>query len=209
MSGLPKYWRYALEERLRNLREWINDNPEISRRLCYASFCLLVLVIVWIAWPRSEYRPATEPVKVWFYDLNTKKLFTANTDSIPPIAAPSGLMPDGKPAGVKAVVLSYVTEPNESERLVGFLQTTDANDKTRILVCTITDANWVSADTREGRLIAEQAFKPNDKGRMPHIYSPPYRVGDPIHPPHIKSERIACALEMHIRRVITYPNGLF
>ena len=70
--------------------------------------------------------------KAWFYDLNTGKLFVGKDKQVPPIEAPSGPLSiesaarplqEGGPAGVKAYVFSYAREPNESERFIGFLET--------------------------------------------------------------------------------------
>lgn len=59
-----------------------------------------------------ELRPAggpAAPTQAWFYDLNTGKLFAAPNDAVPPIPAPSGLLPDGSPAGVLAHVFTCTT----------------------------------------------------------------------------------------------------
>jgi hypothetical protein len=144
----------------------------LAIRLSIASFVVLAIVIVWLLWPSSEYRAAAPPTKAWFYDLNTGKLFIAKTGLTPPIAAPSGPLPDGRPAGVKAIVLSYIAEPNEAERFIGFLQTTEpASSKPIVLVRTIEDANWIAVDTPEGRAIIQEPFRPDERGEMPHIYS--------------------------------------
>lgn len=40
----------------------------------------------------------------YFFDLNTGMLFLADVAALPPVEAPSGTLPDGKPAGVRAHV---------------------------------------------------------------------------------------------------------
>jgi len=177
MFRLPerKYWRYALEDYWENFapRKWINDNPTLAIRVSIASFVAMAIVIVWLLWPSSEYKAAVPPTKAWFYDLNTEKLFTAKAGLTPPIAAPSGPLPDGQPAGVKAFVLSYVAEPNEAKRFIGFLQTTEpASPKPIVLVRTLEDANWIPLDTPQGRAIIQEPFRPNERGETPHVYSP-------------------------------------
>jgi hypothetical protein len=177
MFRLPerKYWRYALDDWWRNLavRKWINDNPTLAIRVSIASFVVPVIMIICFLWPSSEYKVAAPPTKAWFYDLNTGKLFTAKTGLTPPIAAPSGPLPDGRPAGVKAFVLSYVAEPNEAERFIGFFQTTEsASPKPIVFVRTLEDANWIPLDTPQGHAIIQEPFRPDERGEMPHIYSP-------------------------------------
>jgi hypothetical protein len=128
--------------------------------------------------------------KEWFYDLNTGKLFTANKGLTPPIEAPSGPLPDGRPAGVRAYVLSYAFEPNESERFIGLLETTDPRGGDENLPSgegyasaarqwakgklfrTVEDERWVPADSRLGQAIWQKAFIPNENGEPPH-YCPP------------------------------------
>ena len=57
----------------------------------------------------------------WFYDLNTKQLFSAPASTVPPVAAPSGPLPDGSPAGVRAYV--YGCENcNKSSRFIAYLE---------------------------------------------------------------------------------------
>lgn len=62
------------------------------------------------------------PQAEWYYDLNTGKLFTARIES-PPIDAPSGKLPDGKPAGVRAHVYSCGRCDLEADRQVAWLET--------------------------------------------------------------------------------------
>jgi hypothetical protein len=173
-----QYWRYAIEDWWRNLpaRRWVNSNPKIAIRLSCASFAVLLVVVIWVCWPSCEVKKELPPNLAWFYDLNTGKLFVAGIDETPPIAAPSGSLPDGGLAGVRAFVLSYVKEPNESERFIGFLQTAQAgSDKPVILVRTVNDANWIALASLKGRSIVQNSFKPNQMGRMPHVCSPKYQ----------------------------------
>ncbi|MHC4500419.1 MAG: hypothetical protein ACYS21_15065 [Planctomycetota bacterium] len=127
--------------------------------------------------------------KEWYYDLNTGRLFTAEEGLIPPIDAPSGPLADGGAAGVKACVLTYVAEPNEAERFVGFLETSDPNagnareDAASIpggagrwgrgkLIRRVEDGGWVRADSGEGWAILEEAFVPDENGERPYYVRP-------------------------------------
>ena len=118
-----KYLHYDVKEwwgRL-VLREWINNNPRLIIGIT------LGLVIVFLATiigqcTRGQGPAARGYKKVWFYDLNTRELFIATSDKLPPIKAPSGSLPNGEPAGVKAYVLSYSDKPNEPNYSIGYLE---------------------------------------------------------------------------------------
>jgi hypothetical protein len=171
-----------------NLRQWLNINPKVAIGITIASASVLLIVVICMLIP-----PKTPEIEVyekqWYYDLNTAKLFTAKADLAVPIEAPSGPLKDGTPAGVRAYVFSYVQDPNESERFIGFLETTDPNvteeelaaAKTMSgavrwgrgkLIKTVEDENWYRADSRAGLEIVKQLSNLNDKGQE-IIYCPP------------------------------------
>ncbi|GAI45666.1 unnamed protein product, partial [marine sediment metagenome] len=90
-------------------------------------------------------------------------------------------------AGVLAYVFSYVPEPNDSQRFIGFLEMPDPNFKpdsfdSRLsgakrwgqgkLICKPEDNKWVSANSKEGQAILQEFFQPNAKGEITH-YCPP------------------------------------
>lgn len=180
-----------LEDRCKDLalRRWINDNPKIVIAITTVSACVLLVVVTTLLWPEKTAKVELGE-KEWFYDLNTGKLFTAKKGLTPPIEAPSGPLPDGRAAGVRAYVLSYAYEPNESERFIGFLETTDprGDDESRAssegyasgakrwakgkLIRTVEDERWVPADSRLGQAIFQKAFIPNENGERPY-YCPP------------------------------------
>lgn len=58
----------------------------------------------------------------WFYDLNTSQLFPGPRGAIPPIDAPSGPLPDGSPAGVRARVFGC-DGCSEDQRTIAWLET--------------------------------------------------------------------------------------
>jgi len=185
------YIKYELAEQWRRLavRERLNAHPR--EVVIITSICVFILlaVIVAILIP-DEPSAATVYKKGWFYDLNTGRLFTARYDAKPPIKAPSAALPDGQPAGVRACVLSYVDEPNESQRFIAFLAKADPNAETPaassaasqaatngllmpgLLIRTIEDANWVPADSQRGRSIIKKAFCPDLHGRYPKYCLP-------------------------------------
>lgn len=193
--GKNRHLRYKLREKWERLaiRKWVNENPRIIMGISIASVFIFLLIVIAQLMP---YRPPilSYTFKAWFYDLNTDKLFVVGSDEIPPIDAPSGPFPDGQLAGVKAYVLSYVREPNESERFIGYLEKYTPQGKEIIysfrksqknvtkesvrrlnqnrFVRRVADNRWFLADSNEGRAILENVLLPNEAGQIP-IYYPP------------------------------------
>jgi len=198
MFRLPDWLRFELRERWERLedkckdlalRRWVNDNPKAVIGITAVSVILLLLVVTALVWPEktSKIEPSA---KEWFYDLNTGRLFTTKKGLTPPIDAPSGPLPNGRRAGVRAYVLTYAYEPNESERFIAFLETTDPRESGDMsgssetyasgaekwargkLIRRINDDRWVPADSPIGLAILEEAFIPNENGERPY-YCPP------------------------------------
>ena len=164
------------------IRRWINSNPRIIVLITNLAVILFIVVIYSVVRKNSAQRPEYE--KAWYYDLNTGQLFVANNDLTTPISAPSGPLPDGKPAGVKAYVFSYVKNSDQSQRFVGFLEKNDPNYVNSKpnggpaqwgdgkLVKRTSDNKWFQADSKEGKEILKQALAPNKDGEAPNQYSP-------------------------------------
>ncbi|MBA7610594.1 hypothetical protein ES703_17806 [subsurface metagenome] len=196
---IPDWLRYEVREQWERLsarlllptRRWINrQNPGIIYGITVASVLLLLTVVIWMLIPEKPLEQVEESDKAWFYDLNTGQLFVGKDDQIPPIEAPSGPLPNGGPAGVKAYVFSYADEPNESERFIGFLETSVPEAimerlepiKARArgaekwghgrLICRVEDKKWVLANSYQGRFILEEVFLPNETGESAR-YCPP------------------------------------
>ena len=193
---LPKweYLKYDIDDRARVVRKWINQRPKLITYITFGSFFILLVIVVSLAIPDRKTIPEKKYKKAWFYDLNTAELFIHKSNVSPPIEAPSGPMADGSAAGVRAYVFSYVTEPNEKERFIGFLETlspqakeheaafrestekitrqTIAEFRSGSLIRTLDDPNWYRADSDKARSIFIKVFKPDDRGRTPHYYLP-------------------------------------
>ena len=183
---LPE-WKY-LKDDIRDwwsriyFRKWINNNPKIIILLTNLSVIIFIIVIYVMFKPNGESSPQTD--KAWYFDLNTGELFVADSDLTTPIAVPSGSLASGEAAGVKAYVFSYVKDPNESQRFVGFLEKTDpnyVNSKTiegiakwgeGKLIKRIGDKRWYSATSKEGKEILKHALAPNINGDNPNQVSP-------------------------------------
>ncbi len=182
-------WEWLISKLL-DVRRWINrQNPRIVIGITVVTvLVLLVVVISLLSGPEAP--EVKEFKKAWYYDLNTGKLFVAKSDLIPPIEAPSGPLPDGSLAGVKAHVFTFATEPNESERFIGFLETSDPNaeisstgaasQKTDSaaswghgkLFRSVEDEKWVSGSSKEGRAILNEVFAPNKNAERPRYCLP-------------------------------------
>jgi hypothetical protein len=196
---LPDWFKIELQEkwerlserlRLPTVRRWINEYPTVTVSVAGASGMLLLAIVIWLLIPDKPPPQVVTIEKEWYYDLNTGKLFTAEKGLEPPIDAPSGPLPDGKPAGVRAYVLSYVYEPNESERFIAFLETTATPEilaklpKRRDSVSAmkkwakgkmirkVDDKLWIPADSKLGQQILEEAFAPNKNGERPTYCRP-------------------------------------
>jgi hypothetical protein len=187
-----KYFRYDIEERWKRLtakplalREWINDNPRIM--IGITAVCMVVFLGILMGQLMPPKAPKIQKNKRgWFYDLNTGELFTAKSDLVPPLEAPSGPLPNGRPAGVKAYVFSYADEPNESDYFIGFLEIPDpqAQEDTPDsamsatpgarqwgkgkLIRRVEDKQWVRGDSGQGRAILREVYLPNEKGLQPY-----------------------------------------
>ena len=203
---IPDWLRYEIREQWERLtakllaaRRWINrQNPKIIIGITTASVFLLLTIVIWM-WPEKTLEKVELSVKAWFYDLNTGQLFVGRDDQIPPIEAPSGPLRiesasgplrNGGPAGVKAYVYSYADEPNESNRFIGFLETSvpkaimerlesikpkaDGTEQWGYgkLVRRLKDKYWVPGDSDEGRTILKDVYLPDKTGAIPH-YCPP------------------------------------
>ena len=175
------------------MRKWIKENPKIVISVSAASVLMFLAIMI------EQLMPYSLPIisqtsKAWFYDLNTDKLFITDGDRIPPIYAPSGTLPDGQPAGVKAYVFSYVHDSNASERFIGYLEKYTPEGKKIIssfrksgdkvteklikqlnhnrFVRSLDDDNWFLADSSQGRAILEQVSIKNEMGQIPYSCSP-------------------------------------
>jgi hypothetical protein len=182
-----KYIKYDIEqlwERIA-LRRRINTHPRIIIAVTNVSV-IIFLILMFQTYRQAMVKRVVDYEKEWFYDLNTGQLFTADKELVPPIESPSGPLPDGGPAGVRAYVFSYVEEPNESQRYIGFLEKVDPNfakeaseqtdDMTRWgrgkLIRRAGDKEWVPADSRAGREILQEALVPNENGQNPYYTTP-------------------------------------
>jgi len=189
MSFRWEYLRCEIEERWKQLaiREWINSNPWIIKCIACISLLILLIVVTNLLIPNHSIQQPDDSKKAWFYDLNTGELFTAKRDLTGPLEAPSGPLPDGSPSGVKAYVFSYVADPNESERFIGFLEMPDPNTTADEpdphlrgaelwghgkLIRRVDDDQWFQANSPQGKTILAELFRPSENGLEVIYYFP-------------------------------------
>jgi len=185
------YLKYEIKEWWERLaiREWLSRSPKIVLSVSVVSMVGLLVFVIWLSLPKKVVEVENYE-KEWFYDLKHRRLFVGRRGQIPPIAAPSGPLANGEPAGVRAYVFTYSNEPNTTETFIGFLETTDPNvDKSSIglmdlrvsgaeiwgkgrLIRRVRDEQWVPANSDAGRAILKETFRQNEAGEIPH-YCPP------------------------------------
>ena len=83
------------------LRDTLNNNSSL---VTIVSVVVLVVALGIIVWTSKGPSGGGRTVNVYFYDLNTNKLFTTTNDQLAPIDAPSGPTAAGNKAGVMAYV---------------------------------------------------------------------------------------------------------
>jgi hypothetical protein len=86
-----------------NVRDFLNNNSSVVTILAVVVLVFALGAIVMTSKGPSGRRG---PVDLYFYDLNTGKVFIAASDQYPPIEVPSGATALGNNAGVKAYVFS-------------------------------------------------------------------------------------------------------
>ncbi|MFA5424394.1 MAG: hypothetical protein WC374_11120 [Phycisphaerae bacterium] len=178
---IPDWLIDEIVYRWQKARDYLNSNPRAILAIALASGFIFLLVLLKIFSGPS--RPVIEESKkAWYYDLNTQKLFVAQADLQVPIDAPSGPLPDGKPAGVRAHVFTYAYEPNENDLIIGYLEMPDpnfvsqntANENWTVgkLLCRPGDERWVPAGSSQGSSIMREASKRSPSGKIPRYYEP-------------------------------------
>lgn len=156
--------------RVNQVRSWIN---RWSSQVTVVAIVLLGLALFIVI---KTGRPAgySTPVSVYYYDLNTGELFAALSTEIPPIEAPSGPLPNGKPAGVRAFVYSCGDCSDPAQRRVAWLEKYTARAKARALAI----QEWSEQDGP----MPDSAFDPHVEPEfMPEgeiAFAPPNQPGD-------------------------------
>ena len=192
---VPDWLSYEIRHKIERLRERyerlhvkeaINDNPRAVVGVALLSVLLLAVVVSLVGRraPGPRYK---ESKKAWFYDLNTGELFSGSSKQTGPIEAPSGPLPNGEPAGLRAHVYSFLSDPNAAELFVGFLEKPDPNaDAKKLssdrrnfkewargrLIRRVGGDTWISPTSQRGRQIIQELTHPNTYGQTPIYQSP-------------------------------------
>ena len=95
-----------------SLRNWMNENPAAMTGVAVVLVAICGLFILRQLGGGGGGGPA---IPVYFYDLNTGKVFLAENTSDAPIDAPSGPTESGNAAGVEAHIYSCSTCPSNME----------------------------------------------------------------------------------------------
>jgi hypothetical protein len=154
------------------LREKINNHTALVAVVAVVATAGAIAFLVFRG--RSGTTPNPE---IYFYDLTAKqpnpldRLFTARMSEIPPISPPSGgTLPDGSPAGVRAMVFACGSCDDASARYIGYLITTPAKARgqpaapglptapmgpTGQLIRSLQSEAWVPLTSGEGFAIME------------------------------------------------------
>lgn len=190
-----KYFKHRMLEKLEGfedrfkIRKRINEHPKLVVLIALISILMLLWAFVPMLLRSVASLPKETHRSVYFYDMNTGELFTAKADVVPPIKAPSGDLPDGSPAGVRAYVFRDPDSPDqETTAYIGWLETRDTalskdvylEHRTTpgpdwgkgMLVKRPEDADWTPADTPEGLTIIESARHPDHRGIPPQPVYP-------------------------------------
>ncbi len=147
------------------IREVLNENQAISITivgvLMVAAFSFVAMRMLGLF---SSGGGEKEPM-AYFYDQNTKKLFTQPATVQGPVETDSGPY-QNEPAGVRAHVYACGQCADESARFIGWLskplppdQRPPANDPSSevTLIRRETDDGWVRSDSAEGAKIVTEA----------------------------------------------------
>ena len=99
------------------LREFLNNNSAVVTIIAVVILVISLGIIIL----NNRGGRTNRIVDVYFYDLNDGSLFTAPSNSIAPIDAPSGPY-NGKPGGMRAYVFACGDCDDESSRFIGWIE---------------------------------------------------------------------------------------
>ena len=178
-----KYFWYKIQERLENIgiRQWLNKNFRIAVPILIACILLSFVALIVKSTPDTIIQKQIAH-KAWFYDLNTSKLFIDEDTKLPPISAPSGPLPDGSPAGVRAHVYCRGFGDNQSKPFIAFLETyktepptasdSSTQPKSVRFIKRPKDEDWTVADSYMGRFLMDELFTPEENSNRLYYHTP-------------------------------------
>ena len=99
-------------------RDQLNESPVVSAAILLTILGACVIFFIWWFMPRT---PEEREPMAWFYDQNTKELFTVPVATVGPIETESGPFKD-MPAGVQANVYCCGPMVKDAETFIGYLE---------------------------------------------------------------------------------------
>ena len=149
------------------VREKLKEHQGIATAIMgvaiFAALCFFGLQVWKILNPPP---PPQDIVMGYFYDQNTKELYTMPADTAVPMERPSGPI-NGEPAGVRAHVFACGKCADEANRFIGYIEKPlppedrPPPDDPRSEVSLIKrpeDNKWVESDSREASAIVQEVF---------------------------------------------------
>jgi hypothetical protein len=139
----------------------VREKIQQNNRAFTIAGAILILLGLFLTWWRLRPEPPEElprsPDLAFFYDLNTRQLSVDARSRTIPFETPSGPH-QGKPAGVRAVVLTCGDPANKSQRFIGWLEIIErqGNDE-HVMIRTLQDPRWHSIASAEGERIMKAA----------------------------------------------------
>jgi len=107
-----------MNDTAKTIRHRLNQYPVLVMSV---TTLLVVGTLSYVVIAQGVFGPDTiDTGTSWYYDLNTQQFFKAPAGQRTPIAAPSGPLPTGEPAGVRAWAFGCagVTDPDQASIVV-------------------------------------------------------------------------------------------
>ena len=139
------------------VREKIQQNHRAMTILGIALFVVGSALTWWQLRPEPAEELPKAAVLAFFYDLNTKQLSVDDRGKSIPFETPSGPH-QGKPAGVRAVVLTCTDPANKAQRFIGWLETIERKGSDEhVMIRTPANPQWHDIASPQGELIMKAA----------------------------------------------------
>lgn len=146
---------------MNQLRDTLNKNPALmiagAAVLTIAALGFVAMRVLGVAGTTEEVKPV---MMAYYYDQNTKELFTLPTETEWQVERPSGEF-EGEPAGVRAYVYACGPCNDESKRFTAWLAKPLPEDQRKpdseaFLMRRPEDKKWVRNDSPEGNRIMQE-----------------------------------------------------
>ena len=167
-------------------RTILNQYPWAAIPVAGVVLFLSVVWLSWWTWPRGE---GNRQLMAYFYDMNSKQLFTAPVNTPVPIETETGPY-QGMPAGVRAHVYSCGPLLKDTEPFIGYLEIpteaapadqrppgvtiSEDSEEGRVLIRRPEDDRWHALESPEARAIMDAIYnRCGAKTRLNYVTPPP------------------------------------